>query len=165
MNRRLRKRHGRMMAAMGLLLPIGVGLALYARPVIPVESAGLQRRAVTGADEIATPERAALDASARWSLVDLTLRVWPPTADEAGIVELTSTSSLALPDVLLYWSRLAVLPEKLSGTDFLLGTFFGTHTQRFHLPAGAAPGSGGLILYSLAHDEVIGYASLMGLDY
>ena len=151
MNRRLRKRHQLMLTGLALLLPIGFGLALQARPEIP---AGGGRIAALGP---AVPQDGTTATQISWGELGIRSRYWAASQERAAVVQLTAAEDLALPDVLLYWSENK--EDALQGDEFLLGSFFGEQTQRYSLPAGATS-TGRLFLYSLAHDEVVGTADL-----
>ncbi len=155
MNRRLRKRHQLMLTGLALLLPIGFGLAPNARPAIP---AGGGRVAALGPP---APTDGVLATQLTWWNLKLQTTVWPSTPERSIIVEMRADEDLALPDVLLYWSESGEV--ELQGDEFLLGSFFGQQTQRYALPF-AKELTGRLILYSLAHDEVIGHTLLSGAE-
>ncbi|MFT7678013.1 MAG: hypothetical protein ACI8QC_001999 [Planctomycetota bacterium] len=155
MNSRLRKRHQGMLLGLALLLPVGIGLALSSRPSYPT---GTQS---TADSSLAAPAGQGLDISSRWNSASLRSWLWPAADGEERELGLLSTEGLALPDVLLYWSPVSAESDALDKRAHLLGSFFGTGTMRYRLPAEASGGS--LVLYSLAHAEVVQRASLEGL--
>ena len=84
-----------------------------------------------------------------------------PAADGA-LVELEPAGPLARPDVLVYWSPTASEGSGLAPGALLLGTI-GDRPRSYFLPPEAALVDGHLVLYSLAHQEVVGSGSLPAL--
>lgn len=154
MNRRLRQRHQGLVLGLALLLPVGLALALSSRRAVP-KSLGTQAALGPSA-----PAELPLVSSELWGEYAVFTRLWRKTETRQAIVELTAAEDLALPDVLLYWSASPKQTGRLTGDEFLLGSFFGERTQRYGLPAGEP---GGLVLYSLAHNEVVAVANLSEL--
>jgi hypothetical protein len=79
------------------------------------------------------------------------------------VLELRTGAELPRPDVLLYWSPEAVevgaaLPDRAR----LVGSLAGNGPERFILPAEASGGTGFLVLYSLAHQELFAAAPVPG---
>jgi hypothetical protein len=153
----LRRRHARAIGALATAAPIVVLAALVARtpvPVAPDFPAPL-------ANELRTPvPPAALTVAASdllWRGLPILTRVL--ALGDTRYVELTVNEPLRAPDLLLYGSAAPAAGNQLPTDARLLGRFGGSRTQGFALGT-SSPTS--LWLFSLAHGEVIGRASLAG---
>ena len=67
---------------------------------------------------------------------------------------------LKVPDLLVYWHMGDAPSDQLPDNGFLLGSLAGTDVHQYVLPDTALHVDGQLILYSLAHQEVVGTAGL-----
>ena len=157
MNSRLRPVHGRLVLGLCVLLPIGLVAAIASREPIPADG---ERAAVAVLPE---PEGAPLVLTQPWIDAAIGCRVWPGTGGGAALLELEPQVALGVPDVLVYWGAAAEPLDRLTGDEFLLGSLAGTQPARFALPPEAAasvPLGGRVVLYSLAHAEVVVGGSL-----
>lgn len=154
MNRRLRRWHGRVIRGLLFLLPFGLVMAVAVRPEVPVEGAA---RREFGLPE---PTGESLDLSGAWNSDALRSRLWRASAARPAVLELQASEDLALPDVLLYWRAQSTGADALDGTERLLGSFFGDEAIRYSLEGLPEKPGGQLLLYSLAHKQVVASASL-----
>ena len=158
MNRSLRRAHLRRSLGMALLLPLGLGAALWSREAPPIDDSEL-----SGLHASSPTSEAALEAAklsrVEFSGLGVALLPWYQTTEPVGGIELVAERQLAAPDVLVYWS--AVESPLAPGADLapdamLLGTFPGGGSRHFDLPAAGQGGGGQVLLYSLGHGEVLG---------
>ncbi len=153
----LRRRHFHGFATLAVVLPIAYGIGLAARtgpavqPSIPAPLLG-DEPGVELAEEIL------------WSRgdlwgdlpIDTMLRRAP---DDGRVLELTPREDLRQPELLAYWSP-GLDPELgLGDRAVLLGRLGGTAPRRFRLPAEVQDVPGRLVLYSLAHHDVVAQAA------
>jgi len=153
MNRALRKSHLRRVVALALLLPIGIGAALLERPEpeLFVQADAAEARP-TASDWSSVPTH-----SLGGALVQARLKSIGSGAIQS--LEVRSDSSLAAPDVLLYWLEGDEGPsagDELPHEVVLLGPFSGERPTEYGHPLVPLPGTGSLIFYSLAHAELLG---------
>lgn len=144
----LRRRHRRMFAVLGVLLPLAFAAGLAARKPVPA-AAALPR-------ELATPAPA---TAADWERTDLFMR-FPvqvrrlrAAAGEPPALALRATDpQFARPDLLVYWLPHAPAASgELPADAILLGAFA---AAALPLPPVAAA-EGVLALYSLADQELV----------
>lgn len=155
MIRPLRIRHRRWTTALAVLLPAGVVLALATRPAPPP---------ATALPPALAPEPPAARPLAGWQGLwrgtELTTRIG--AVPDGGLrLDLEPSAPVRAPDLLVYWHPdTGATPgdPALPHGATLLGRFAGG-AYGLPLPA-AAHGGGGLILYSLAHGEVVATAEL-----
>ena len=145
MIQRLRAQHRATFALLAIVLPIGLWAALGSRRAVPAaavpsESAGLPETP-PARDEIVTA-----------GTTRLRLRVWPATKDGRRVLELTPEQDPELPDVLIYWTN-SDATDELPPDCTLLGSLAGAQARRFTLAAEVRRGR--LVLYSLAHQEIV----------
>lgn len=148
MIRGLRSRHRWTFVVQGLVLPIGLGLALGSRASVPANSNSPQ----SGAANAAPSEPPAREVQLKTGLVELRLRLWNALADGTRVLELTPVHDLELPDVLVYWAE-SDATDELPKNGVLLGSLAGTQARRFVLTK--LVHGGRLYLYSLAHQELV----------
>jgi hypothetical protein len=87
-----------------------------------------------------------------------------PGAGGGGLeIELSPATAFRGPDLLLYWTARGLPVDDLAPADVLLGEVSGQPVRRFQLPPAVGPGQGSLLLFSLAHHEVIGTTALPSL--
>jgi hypothetical protein len=154
----LRRRHLHGFATLAVLLPLGLGATLARRgsaPIPPPIPAVLRNEdaSVRLAEEVL---RAGV-VLAGDVVVDVTLRRAP---DDGRVIEIAPRGSLRHPDLLAYWARGTEVEAGLGDGDVLLGRAGGSSPRRYRLPAEAEDGPGRLVLYSLAHRQIVGQAAL-----
>lgn len=87
-----------------------------------------------------------------------------PRAGAGGFeIELSPATAFRGPDLLLYWTSRNPPIDDVAQSDILLGEVSGQPVRRFQLPPDVRPGQGSLLLFSLAHHEVVGTTSLPSL--
>jgi hypothetical protein len=143
--RPLRSRHRAVFVGLVATLPLlFAGALLWRNPVPAVEAhvgpsvAGLEEVFV-GRDDL-------------WR--GLPIRTSLYRGPQRVTVLLQAREEIGRPDLLVYWSGAAETPDGLPGDVVLLGRLAGLRRSRFDLPVGAGA-TGRLILYSLAHQEVV----------
>ncbi len=164
MIRPLRRTHRIVSVALVLTLPAGLMLALRARVVWPLHEGPLM--------PVYVPETGVEERPGIWGELAIETRVWSndtialviPSPDP--LLELTPLEDLRRPDMLVYWSR-ATSPQRGASSPpadaRLLGSLAGTQRSVYQLPHEARRHDGWLVLYSLAHREVIAIAQLTAL--
>ena len=146
----LRRRHLLMQSALAVVALGGVLLALQARQAIPAEDGTAQ---VTDAEYSATiPE-----SFTRFG----DLQVYAAIGQD-GQVSLRLTDALQKPDVLLYLGGKDATDNALGLEVTLLGGVDSDPLQQFPLPEQADATALHLLLYSLAHQEVLASVHLEG---
>ncbi len=143
----LRKRHRLWITGLALLVPAVCALALWSRPPAPAGSGG----------EV-SPVAAPTSASSRAIASLPGFRTAVRGGKEAAQLEVEALEPLRRPDVLLYFSATAPA-DTLPADAHLLGSVAHRQTRSFPLPTAAAKG-GHLVLYSLAHQDVVASAAL-----
>ena len=83
-------------------------------------------------------------------------------SDQGYVFSLSSSVSLELPDVLVYWSSAASpsIDGELPSDAVLLGSFRGGSTGSYLASSIGDTLTGTLILYSLGHSEIVDAQSL-----
>jgi hypothetical protein len=85
-------------------------------------------------------------------------------AGASGVeIELSPATSFRGPDLLLYWSSRSLPVDGVAQSDLLLGEVSGQPVGRFRLPPAVRPGQGVLLLFSLAHHEIVGSTAMPSL--
>jgi hypothetical protein len=146
----LRTVHRRAFIALAALLPLILAAALIARRQFPT---------VRSAIFSIPPDAVRLkQASATWNenSFDTEFYLEPKNPSEVLAV-LKTRRHLEAPDLLLYWSEAATNSPDLNAAR-LLGTFVAG--KSYKLPA---TDGGTLVLYSLAHREIVDSARIEGL--
>jgi hypothetical protein len=150
MIRRLRQRHRLGMVVLAATLPALYLIALGARPgAVLIES-------LPGLTATAEPAPSA----GRWEPVQGAAEMQVRLTSTANVhrIEIRADRPFAHPDLLVYWSApIAGPPAGLPPTARLLGPASDTRTVTFRLPEQAG---GEILLYSLAHEEIIGRAPI-----
>ncbi len=155
---RLRRRHRHTVLLSAGILPLGVVLALLARPdpadvVLPVAPLAVgvgQESLLAGA---AVWQR-------DWEAAEAPLSVTHRSAEREALLELRPVTPLRRPDVLVYWSSTPpAAGEGPPPAAHLLGRV-GLGPTRHRLPPAARGTAGHLTLYSLAHQERLGTLDL-----
>lgn len=143
-----RRAHRVIFGALGLGLPVLLGLAVWDRRPFVVETAPPEsiRTSII---------QSSSNAPIRWEEAGLSLAM---TQGPSGpVLDLSVDAPLRAPDPLLYWSA-APAADALPADVRLLGPLTGAPHQRFALPAA----TGQLIVYSLGHGAVLHQRALPG---
>lgn len=150
MIRALRARHRALILVLAVALPLGLGLALRARREVPT---GV--RLPLGEHTDPAPTTVVKTCVLDFGALEFDARSWPDNRVAAYVLELTPRADPGQPDVLVYWSP--VQPgDQLDPASVLLGALAGSQRRRFSLPSQAITGR--LVLFSLAHQELLGSA-------
>lgn len=145
----LRRRHRWMITGLACVVPMVVFAALSQRPGVD-----LQRPATVPASAPEPGQQQVLE-----SLFDdpsLEGRLWQEAG--AAVLQVTASAAPTRPDPLVYWSPSAPAVT-LPADAVLLGPLPSRGPRLYELPPGADGGSF-LILYSLAHQEVVSQTPL-----
>lgn len=155
MIRPLRARHRAIFAVLAILLPVGLAAALVSRPVDPA------------LDELPEPLRDShlpQGGAVAWSLaggwegvpIDAELRV-----KGAARLVVTPVEDPRLPDLLIYWSPEGAGQRALAdGEARLLGRVAGSQPLSLPVPPETVARGGYLLLFSLAHGQVVASAPI-----
>jgi hypothetical protein len=143
--RPLRSRHRAAFVGLVVTLPALFAAALLWRHPVPAVEAH-------GGPSVAGLEEVFADRDDLWR--ELPIRTSLYRGPRQVTVLLQAREEIGRPDLLVYWSGAAEIPEGLPGDVVLLGRLAGLERSRFDLPVGAGA-AGRLILYSLAHQEVV----------
>jgi len=147
----LRRRHRRIFLVLALVLPGIFVSGLLARRPFPA-SDRLPELAQPVSAKLST---AILEEDERWRRLPLKSRLLKADGNRSGwILDVQVNGELPAPDLLIYWSETAPKPEQ----GVLLGSLAGRSSQQFALPERARAGH--LVLYSLAHGQVVAEARL-----
>ncbi len=153
----LRRRHRWYWIAL-CLLPAALAAALWSRP-----PAALFNSSLPTALRPPVANSATLAESTAESTVDIagvTLHLALYSVGDETFLAIEPLTELAQPDVLAYWARVTT-SSSLPPQAFMLGSVAGRRPQVFRLPAAARQYRGGqLVLFSLAHGEVLGSGAL-----
>ncbi len=142
----LRRRHRVMVTLLLIAVPVGLVLALAARPPVPVVE-GLPAALAAG------PGFGGGDVESYDVFGELGVAVRSYHAADGAVLELTPAEPLARPDVLVYWSG-ETASDRLPDGAVLLGAL-SDRARTYSVPAAAAGRAGHLVLYSLGHQEVV----------
>ena len=139
---RLRRRHARMTAWVGVVALVGLLAALAARPSRPV---------------VATIE------TAGWSDVGTSgIRALRERRAARQWVSLETPPALVSPDPLVYWTPREDVTSDLPGDVVLLGPLGDRGISLYELPVADTAGS--LVVYSLGHDVVLAAEPLISIQ-
>ncbi len=153
MIRRLRQGHRVVFVFLALGIPVLLTRAFASRPREPLS--------VPPSPPAATIDASDLTGSWMTQLGPLRYRREPPTAGNSpASIALGPAGALRAPDLLVYWTRRDAQLSTIEDGDFLLGRLDGEVPVVFSLPPGATDSSGTLVLYSLAHQSVVGALEL-----
>src|SRR6266436_5958076 len=151
MIRPLRKRHRRMVIVLGVLLPVAFAVGIAARKPLPGMTS-LPKELVGSPQKFAVTqwERADLFTKA-----PIQVRLLRESAGAGHLaVEFSAAKDFVKPDLIVYWvTGSQNITDTLPENARLLGTF--SSSVALWLSPDAAPGSGGLVLYSLADQEIV----------
>lgn len=165
MIRPLRRRHLRLIAALALVGPVVFIVGLRSRMPVPVMETlpfGMAEPAVTGrVDTVRIGESwFALTIGRRPGTGEAALRLVPVRDSLSERAD----AAVAAPDVLVYWSEQPV-DEALPEGAWLLGPLRGERPAAFRVPVSLEGADGFLVLYSLAHRQLLGgIAVTLALD-
>lgn len=153
----LRQRHYQLMRIMAVGLPLLFLAGLAARHApLPQQVPALL------INEIPAFPKMLLERDNLWPGQSIMTRV---SADRIPpqrlVIELQPRRDLIAPDVLVYWCEASVpVTKQLPETAHLLGGLSGKHLRRFALPPAALSADGKMMLYSLAHQQIVATAIL-----
>jgi hypothetical protein len=151
MIRPLRQRHRRMVTFIGVLLPIAFGAGIAARKPAPA-AARLPMALAGTAQHFEAVEWERDDLFTKTSIQVRLLRERVDAGHSA--VALFAPKDFLKPDLIVYWVAGSPDPtDKLPENARLVGVF--NSSAALSLPADAALGSGVLVLYSLADQQVV----------
>jgi hypothetical protein len=148
-----------MFAGLAVLLPAGIAAAVLARSPSPrVDALPVDLARAAGWDGV-DAGRVLWRREDLWGELALTTTL---ARDPGGAltVGLTPAADLARPDVLVYWAAGTEPAGRLPEDAVLLGALAGAHERAFALPGSAGTRAGRLLLYSLAHAELVAEAPL-----
>lgn len=153
MIQRLRQRHRNLFVILAVILPALFLAALATRSSAP----RTQEIPLFLVNETPAFPRVLLEKDSLWAGHDLLTRVcadqMPP---QRLVVELQPRHTFSKPDILVYWHEpAAVSGNQLPENAYLLGALAGTQLRRFVLPEAARLVEGKLVLYSLAHHQIV----------
>ena len=151
MIRPLRQGHRRMVIVLGVFLPIAFVIGIAARKPVP-SMTSLPKELVTSSQTFAVTEWERADLFTKTPIQVRLLR------ESAGAghfaVEFSAAKDFVKPDLIVYWvTGSQTITEKLPENARLLGTF--NASVALSLSPDAAQGSGVLVLYSLADQEIV----------
>jgi len=150
----LRRRH-RWVWTVLCLLPAALAAALWSRP-----PAALFNSSPPTALRPPVPHSTAV-AESTVDIAGVSLHLALYASGDATLLAIEPLTEFAQPDVLAYWAPVAVSGSSLPRQAFLLGSIAGRRAGVFKLPAAAGhQGGGQLVLFSLAHGEVLGSGAL-----
>ena len=151
MIRPLRQRHRRMVIVLGVALPIAFVIGIAARKPVP-GMISLPKELVASSQIFSVTEWERADLFTKTPMQVRLLR------ESAGAgrfaVEFTAAKDFVKPDLIVYWvAGNPNLTDKLPDNARLLGAF--NSSLALSLSPDPRPGSGVLVLYSLADQEIV----------
>src|SRR6266566_8126153 len=160
MIRPLRQRHRRMVIVLGVFLPVTFAVGIAARKPLPSVAslpAGL----------FASPQTFAVTEWERADLFTKTPIQVRLLRESAGAghfaVEFSAAKDFVKPDLIVYWVTCSQnITDTLPENAWLLGTF--NSSVALSLSPDAEPGSGVLVLYSLADQEIVEVSKPFALE-
>ena len=151
MIRLLRQRHRRMVIVFGVLLPVAFAVGIAARKPVPGMTS-LPKELVASPQQFAVTEWERADFFTKTPIQVRLLRESAGTGRFA--VEFSATKDFVKPDLIVYWvAGSPKITDTLPDNARLLGAFNSSVALSLSPDAGA--GSGVLVLYSLADQEVV----------
>ena len=151
MIRPLRQRHHRMVIVLGVFLPIAFVVGIAARKPVPGMTS-LPKELVASPQKFAVTEWQRADLFTKTPIQVRLLRESAGAGQSA--VEFTAAKDFVKPDLIVYWVAGGPnLTDKLPDNARLLGAF--NSSLALPLSPDSGPGSGVLILYSLADQEIV----------
>ena len=151
MIRPLRQRHRRMLIVLGVFLPVAFAIGIAARKPVP-DMTSLPKELVTSRQKFAATEWERADL---FTKAPIQVRLLRESAGAGHFaVEFSAAKDFVKPDLIVYWvTGSQNITEKLPENARLLGTF--NASVALSLSPDAAQGSGVLVLYSLADQEIV----------
>lgn len=151
MIRPLRQRHRRMIIVLGVFLPVAFAVGIAARKPVPGMNS-LPKELVASPQKFAVTEWERADLFAK---TPIQVRLLRENAGKGGFaVEFSASKDFVKPDLIVYWvAGNSNLTDKLPDNARLLGAF--NSSVALSLPPATATGSGVLVLYSLADQEIV----------
>ncbi len=151
MIRPLRQRHRRMLIVLGVFLPVAFAIGIAARKPVP-DMTSLPKELVTSRQKFAATEWERADL---FTKAPIQVRLLRESAGAGHFaVEFSAAKDFVKPDLIVYWvTGSQTITEKLPENARLLGTF--NASVALSLSPDAAQGSGVLVLYSLADQEIV----------
>ncbi len=147
----LRQRHRRMVTALGVFLPVAFAVGIAARKPVP-DMISLPKELVTSRQKFAVIEWERADLFTKTPMQVRLLRERAGTGRFA--VEFSTAKDFVKPDLIVYWvAGSPNLTDKLPDNARLLGAF--NSSLALPLSPDIASGSGVLVLYSLADQEIV----------
>ena len=151
MIRPLRQRHRRMVIVLGVLLPVAFAVGIAARKPVPGMTS-LPKELITSPRTFAVTEWERTDLFTKTPIQVRLLR------ESAGAgrfaVELSAMKDFVKPDLIVYWvTGSPNVTDTLPDNARLLGVF--NSSVALSLPPDAVSGSGVILLFSLADQEVV----------
>jgi hypothetical protein len=160
MIRPLRQRHRRLVVVLGVFLPVALAVGIAARKPVPGMTS-LPKELVASPREFAATEWERADLFTKTPIQVRLLR--ESTGAGRFAVAFSAAKDFVKPDLIVYWvagisniTDTDTLPEN----SRLLGVF--NSSVALALPSDAAPGSGALVLYSLAVQEIVDVSKPFG---
>lgn len=154
----LRQRHRNLIVILAVILPVSFLAGLATRSSAP------QRQDIPPflINELPAFPRVLFENGNLWGGHNILTRVcaddMPP---QRLIVELQPQDELVKPDILVYWHEPATdSGNQLPENAYLLGALTGKQLRRFALPEAARMVEGKLVLFSLAHQQIVATALL-----
>jgi hypothetical protein len=149
----LRRRHRVMMFSLAVILPIAFVAGLVIREPVPATP-----DLPVSLSPLASKDwQLCFEKEDHWPGLPITTRLYANRQSNTQLaMELQPRANLKAPDILVYChpafsAGTGQLPERAQ----LLGTLAGTEKRRFMLPAATSEQETSIILYSLAHQEII----------
>ena len=151
MIRPLRQRHRRMVIVLGVFLPIAFVIGISARKSVPGMTS-LPKELVASPQSFAVTEWERADL---FTKTPIQVRLLRESAGAGHLaVEFSAAKDFVKPDLIVYWIAWSPnITDTLPDNARLLGAF--NSSVALSLPPDAASGSGVLVLYSLADQEVV----------
>ena len=152
MIRPLRQRHRITMLALTAFLPAAFVLGIASRRSVPLILSVPSVLSV----QPGQPSQSAWVREDLWEKKPLRTRLLSDPVTSNLALEVTATTPIVLPDVLLYWAPgTSKLDDSLPSDAVLLGAWMQEPPNPVAVPQLAKVGQGRLILYSLADHEIV----------
>jgi len=147
-----RRLHRRMFTALAFIVPAMLGAALIWRPTVPpVADIDPALRAPGGFPDPGEWRPRVVDTGKHTFQVQGRAN---PDGKGATLV-IRPETVLLKPDLLVYWAPRDDVAQQITDDAILVGSLSGTSRRLLRLPEAAASGDGELLVYSLAHQEIV----------